>query len=153
LDATRNTLIIALSATIVSTVIGTMAAIALQRYRFPVRQASEAALYLPIVIPEIVMGIGVLVLFSALFRWVNSTFALQGDSRWSLGMTTIILSHIAFCVPFVTLVVRARLTGFDRSVEEAAMDLGANEWATFRRVTLPIIAPGVLAGAMLAFTI
>jgi spermidine/putrescine transport system permease protein len=70
-----------------------------------------------------------------------------------LGLTTIILAHIAFCVPFVTLVVRARLTGFDRSVEEAAMDLGANEWTTFRRVTLPIIAPGVLSGALLAFTI
>jgi spermidine/putrescine transport system permease protein len=153
LSAARNTLLVALSATLVSTVIGTMAALALQRYRFPVRQLSEAALYLPIVIPEIVMGIGVLVLFSALFRWVNGSFALQGDSRWSLGLTTIIVSHIAFCVPFVTLVVRARLTGFDRSVEEAAMDLGANEWETLRRVTLPIIAPGVLAGAMLAFTI
>jgi spermidine/putrescine transport system permease protein len=153
LSATRNTLIVAFVATVVSTVIGTMAAIALQRYQFPVKRLSEATLYLPIVIPEIVMGIGALVLFSALFRWANSVFALVGNQRLSLGLTTIILAHIAFCIPFVTLVVRARLTGFDRSVEEAAMDLGANEWTTFRRITLPIIAPGVLSGAMLAFTI
>jgi spermidine/putrescine transport system permease protein len=153
LNATRNTLIVAFTATLVSTVIGTMAAFALQRYRFPVKRLSEGVLYLPIVIPEIVMGIGALVLFSALFRWANTTFALVANQRLSLGLTTIILAHIAFCVPFVTLVVRARLTGFDRSVEEAAMDLGANEWTTFRRVTLPIIAPGVLSGALLAFTI
>jgi spermidine/putrescine transport system permease protein len=153
LNATRNTLIVAFTATLVSTVIGTMAAFALQRYRFPVKRLSEGTLYLPIVIPEIVMGIGALVLFSALFRWANTTFALVANQRLSLGLTTIILAHIAFCVPFVTLVVRARLTGFDRSVEEAAMDLGANEWTTFRRVTLPIIAPGVLSGALLAFTI
>ncbi|RIK44508.1 MAG: spermidine/putrescine ABC transporter permease PotC [Chloroflexi bacterium] len=153
LNAARNTLIVAFAATVVSTVIGTMAAIALQRYQFPVKRLSEGTLYLPIVIPEIVMGIGALVMFSALFRWANSTFALVGNQRLSLGLTTIILAHIAFCVPFVTLVVRARLTGFDRSVEEAAMDLGANEWTTFRRVTLPIIAPGVLSGALLAFTI
>jgi spermidine/putrescine transport system permease protein len=153
LQATRNTLIIALAATLISTLIGTMAALALQRYQFPVRALSEGTLYLPIVIPEIVMGIGMLVFFSALFRWANNTFGLQGDDRLSLGMTTIILAHVAFCVPFVTLVVRARLAGFDRTVEEAAMDLGANEWTTFRRVTLPIIAPGVLSGALLAFTI
>jgi spermidine/putrescine transport system permease protein len=153
LQATRNTLIIALSATLVSTLIGTMAALALQRYQFPLRGVSEGTLYLPIVIPEIVMGIGMLVFFSALFRWANSALGLQGDDRLSLGLTTIILAHIAFCVPFVTLVVRARLTGFDRAVEEAAMDLGANEWITFWRITFPIIAPGVLSGALLAFTI
>jgi spermidine/putrescine transport system permease protein len=153
LAATRNTLIVAFVATLISTVIGTMAAIALQRHRFPVRQLSEATLYLPIVIPEIVMGIGMLVLYSALFRWANNAFALQGAQRLSLGLTTIILAHVAFCIPFVTLVVRARLAGFDHSMEEAAMDLGANEWVTFRRVTLPIIAPGVLSGGLLAFTI
>ncbi len=153
LEAARNTLLIALTSTLVSTIIGTMAALALQRYVFPVKRLSEAALYLPIVIPEIVMGIGILVLFSALFSWLNNTLGLQGDQRFSLGLGTIIVSHIAFSVPFVTLVVRARLHGFNRSLEEAAMDLGANEWITFRRVTLPMIAPGVLSGAMLAFTL
>lgn len=153
LEAARNTLVIALTSTIVSTTIGTMAALALQRYVFPVKRMSEAALYLPIVIPEIVMGIGILVLFSAFFGWVNNMLGLRGDQRLALGMGTIIVSHIAFTIPFVTLVVRARLHGFNRSLEEAAMDLGANEWTTFRRVTLPMIAPGVLSGAMLAFTL
>lgn len=153
LEATRNTLTIAITSTLVATTIGTMAALALQRYIFPVKRLSEAALYLPIVIPEIVMGIGILVLFSAFFRWANTTFGLTGDSRLSLGVATITVSHIAFSVPFVTLTVRARLQGFSRALEEAAMDLGANEWTTFRRITLPMIAPGVLSGAMLAFTL
>ncbi|CAN5454279.1 N/A [soil metagenome] len=153
LDAAKNTLTIALISTIVSAIIGTMAALALQRYDFPVKRASEAALYIPIVIPEIVMGIGILVFFSALFSWFNSTFGLVGDGRLTMGLGTVIVSHIAFSIPFVTLVVRARLHGFDKSLEEAAMDLGANEFTTFRRVTLPLIAPGVLSGALLAFTL
>ena len=99
------------------------------------------------------MGIGVLVLFSQLFGWLNNALGLAGDRRLTLGLMTVILSHIAFSVPFVTLVVRARLHGFDKAVEEAAMDLGANEVTTFWRVTLPIIAPGVLSGALLAFTL
>lgn len=153
LDAAGNTLIIAVSSALIATVIGTMAALALQRYAFPVKRASEAALYIPIVIPEIVMGIGILVFFSALFSAINNTLGLTGDGRLSLGLGTVIVSHVAFSVPFVTLVVRARLHGFDHSLEEAAMDLGANEFTTFRRVTLPMIAPGVLSGGLLAFTL
>lgn len=153
LDATRNTLTIALTSTIISTIIGTMAALALQRYEFPAKTFSEASLYIPIVIPEIVMGIGILVLFSALFRNLNEILGLEGSRRLGMGLATVIVSHIAFSIPFVTLVVRARLHGFNKSVEEAAMDLGANPWRTFWRVTLPIISPGVLSGAMLAFTL
>ncbi len=153
LNAAKNTLTIAFTSTVVSSIIGTMAALALQRYTFPVKTASEAALYIPIVIPEIVMGIGILVLFSALFTWINTRFGLAGDARFSLGLATVIVSHIAFSIPFVTLVVRARLHGFDKAVEEAAMDLGANEFVTFWRITLPIIFPGVLSGALLAFTL
>ncbi|MBI5293531.1 MAG: ABC transporter permease [Chloroflexi bacterium] len=153
LNAAKNTLTIAFTSTVVSSIIGTMAALALQRYRFPAKTFSEAALYIPIVIPEIVMGIGILVLFSTTFTWLNGLLDLTGDRRFSLGLGTVILSHIAFSIPFVTLVVRARLHGFDKSVEEAAMDLGANEVTTFWRVTLPIIAPGVLSGALLAFTL
>ncbi|MBI5830592.1 MAG: ABC transporter permease [Chloroflexi bacterium] len=153
LNAARNTLTIAFTSTVVSSIVGTMAALALQRYRFPAKTFSEAALYIPIVIPEIVMGIGILVLFSTTFTWLNGLLDLTGDRRFSLGLGTVILSHIAFSIPFVTLVVRARLHGFDKSVEEAAMDLGANEVTTFWRVTLPIIAPGVLSGALLAFTL
>lgn len=153
LEAARNTLTIATVSTVISTILGTMAALALQRYRFPSKRTSEALLYTPVVTPEIVMGIGILVFFSALFGWVNRTFSLTGDNRLSMGLTTIIVSHIAFSIPFVVLTVRARLVGFDPSLEEAAKDLGANEWVTFRRVTFPLIAPGVVAGAMLAFTI
>ena len=153
ISAARNTLVIAFTATLFSTLIGTMAALALQRYVFPLKVFSEVALYIPIVIPEIVMGISILTLFSTLFSWLNAVLGLTGGSRLALGVATVIVSHIAFSVPFVALVVRARLHGFDRAVEEAAMDLGANEWVTFWRVTLPIIAPGVLSGALLAFTL
>ena len=96
-------------------------------------------MYIPIVIPEVVMGISLLVFFVL----VNI----------KLGLLTIILSHIAFNIPFVALVVRARLHGYDTAIDEAAMDLGANEMTTFRRVTLPTIMPGILAGAMLALTL
>jgi spermidine/putrescine transport system permease protein len=96
-------------------------------------------MYIPIVIPEVVMGISLLVFFVMI--------------NFTLGLTTITLSHIAFSIPFVALVVRARLHGYDKAIDEAAMDLGANELTTFWRVTLPTIMPGVLAGAMLALTL
>ena len=153
LEAAGNTLTIAFTSTIISTIIGTMAALALQRYTFRLKPFSQLSLYIPIVIPEIVMGIGILTLFSQLFGLLNNAFGLAGDSRLSLGLGTVIVSHIAFSVPFVTLVVQARLQGFDKSCEEAAMDLGANEWTTFRRVTFPMILPGVLSGGLLAFTL
>lgn len=137
--ATRNTLIIAFISTIVSTVIGTFAALALQRYRFPGYTLAESTLYIPVIIPEVVMGISLLVFFAQI--------------GMRLGLATITLAHIAFNIPFVALVVRARLHGFDKAIEEASMDLGANEVQTFIRVTLPTIMPGVLAGAMLAFTL
>lgn len=139
LQATRNSLIVAVVSTFFATIIGTMAALALQRYRFPGKTIAESTLYIPVIIPEVVMGIALLVFFVLL--------------KFKLGLLTITLSHIAFNIPFVTLVVRARLHGFDRSIEEAAMDLGANEFITFWRVTLPTILPGVLSGALLALTL
>ncbi len=138
-QATMNTLIIAVVSTLVATMIGTLAALAMQRYRFPGYDASEAVMYIPIVIPEVVMGISLLVFFVL----VNV----------KLGLFTIALSHIAFNIPFVALVVRARLHGYDNAIDEAAMDLGADEMTTFRRVTLPTIMPGILSGAMLALTL
>ncbi len=137
--ATQNTLIVAAVSTVVATVIGTLAALAMQRYRFPGYQLSEGLMYIPIVIPEVVMGISLLVFFVMI--------------KLTLGLVTITLSHIAFNIPFVALVVRARLHGYDNSIDEAAMDLGADEATTFRRVTLPTIMPGILAGAMLALTL
>jgi spermidine/putrescine transport system permease protein len=139
LQATRNTLIIAFVSTLFATVIGTMAALALQRYRFPGYGIAESTLYIPVIIPEVVMGISLL-----------AFFALLG---FQLGLVTITLAHIAFNIPFVAMVVRARLHGFDRAIEEAAMDLGANGMITFWRVTFPTILPGVLSGALLAFTL
>jgi spermidine/putrescine transport system permease protein len=153
MDAARNTLIIATTSTLIATVTGTLAAIGLHRFQFPGKRFSEVTMYTPVVTPEIVMGIGILVLFSATFGAINSALGLMGDNRLSLGMGTIIVSHVAFSLPFVVLTVRARLTGFDNRVEEAAADLGANEWTTFWRVTVPLIAPGILSGAMLAFTL
>lgn len=153
MQAAQNTMTIALTATAVSTLIGTMAAIALQRHHFRLKSFSQVALYIPIVIPEIVMGIGILVLFVQLFSFFNNLLNLPPDSRLTLGLGTVIVSHIAFMIPFVTLVVQARLQGLDPSYEEAAMDLGANEWTTFRRVTFPMIIPGVLSGGLLAFTL
>ena len=152
-EAAGNTLTIAFISTIISTIIGTMAALSLQRYEFKLKPFSQLSLYIPIVIPEIVMGIGILTLFSQLFAVLNGALGLTGDSRLSMGLGTVIVSHIAFSVPFVTLVVQARLQGFDKSYEEAAMDLGANEWTTFRRVTFPMILPGILSGGLLAFTL
>lgn len=153
MGAARNTMTIAIVSTLVSVVIGTMAALALQRYNFRLKPFSQLSLYIPIVIPEIVMGIGILTLFSQLFTLINARLGLQGDARLAMGIGTVIISHIAFSVPFVTLVVQARLQGFEKSYEEAAMDLGADEWTTFRRVTFPMILPGVLSGGLLAFTL
>lgn len=153
LHAAQNTMTIALTATLVSTIIGTMAALALQRHHFRLKTFSQISLYIPIVIPEIVMGIGILVLFIQLFSFLNNLLNLNGDARLTLGLGTVIVSHISFMIPFVALIVQARLQGLDKSYEEAAMDLGANEWTTFRRITFPMILPGVLSGALLAFTL
>jgi spermidine/putrescine transport system permease protein len=152
-NATKNTLTIAFISTITATVIGTLAALALQRYNFRLKSFSQLSLYIPIVIPEIVMGIGILILFSQVFSFLNGVLGLEGGARLTMGLLTVIVSHITFSVPFVTLVVQARLQGFDKSFEEAAMDLGANELVTFWRVTFPMILPGVLSGALLAFTL
>lgn len=153
INAARNTLTIAIVSTFISTIIGTMAALALQRHDFKLKTFTEIALYIPIVIPEIVMAIGLLVLFSQVFTFINNLLNLPGDRSLALGLGTVILSHISFSIPFVALVVRARLHGFDKSYEEAAMDLGANEMITFWRVTFPMILPGILSGALLAFTL
>jgi len=153
MNAAKNTLTIAFISTLIATVIGTLAALALQRYNFRLKAFSELSLYIPIVIPEIVMGIGILTLFSQIFAFFNNALGLTGNMRLALGLGTVIVSHITFSVPFVTLVVRARLQGFDQSFEEAAMDLGANEMTTFWRITLPMLLPGVLSGALMAFTL
>ncbi|MET3288870.1 ABC transporter permease [Brevibacillus fluminis] len=139
LDATYTSLLVALVSTVFATMIGTLAAVGMYRYHFRGKTALDAMLYLPIVIPEIVMGISMLALFAQL--------------KVPLGFWTLVAAHITFSIPFVVVVVKARLDGFDKSIEEAAMDLGATPWQTFIKVTLPVIAPGVIASALLAFTL
>jgi len=116
-----------------------MAALALERYDFWGRLSFDALLYLPIIIPEIAMAVMLLLFFIL--------------TRVQLGLGTVIIAHVAFCVSYVAVVVRARVAGLDRTLEEAAQDLYANEWQTFRRVTLPLIMPGIVGGALLAFTL
>jgi spermidine/putrescine transport system permease protein len=139
LDAFRTSMIVGVTATVIATVIGTLTALALTRYRFRGKTFADSAIYAATVMPEIVVGVSLLVFFVA--------------AGFALGLTTIIIAHVAFTISFVTIVVRARLAGMDRSVEEAAQDLGANPVETFLRVTLPLILPGVMAGALLAFTL
>ena len=148
LDAARNSLLVGVITTIAATLIGTLTALAMERYRFKLRTTFDANLYLPIVIPEIVMGIALLLFFNqALFPFLQNVFGLRATS----GLHTITISHIAFDIPFVYVIVRARLADFDRSLEEAAANLGASWSYAFRRVVLPLILPGVLGGALLAF--
>ena len=147
-SALRVSLIVAISSTIVSTVLGTAVALALDRYRFKGRRALDGTVYLPIVIPDITMAVMLLVFFAEAFKLID-TFG----PRLTLGVTSVALSHIAFNISFVAVVVRARLDQFDRTLEEAARDLYATPWRTFRRVTLPLIAPGIAAGALLALTL
>jgi spermidine/putrescine transport system permease protein len=150
LDAARNSLVVGLITTLAATVIGTLTALAMERYRFRLKTAFDANLYLPIVIPEIVMGIALLLFFNqALFPFLGNVFGI----RASTGLHTITISHIAFDIPFVYVIVRARLADFDRALEEAAADLGADEWQTFQRVTLPLLMPGIIGGALMAFTL
>jgi spermidine/putrescine transport system permease protein len=150
LDAARNSLVVGVITTIAATLIGTLTALAMERYRFKLRTAFDANLYLPIVIPEIVMGISLLLFFNqALFPFLQNAFGMRATT----GLHTITISHIAFDIPFVYVIVRARLADFDRTLEEAAADLGADEWQTFKRITLPLLMPGIIGGALMAFTL
>jgi spermidine/putrescine transport system permease protein len=139
MEALWNTLIVAFFSTAVSTVIGTIGAVGMSKYSFKGKSFLDKLLYIPVVIPEIVMGIALLCMYSLL--------------NIQLGLLTIILSHITFCIPFVVITVRARLAGMDKSMEEAAMDLGANRVKSFWFVTLPYLMPGVASGAVLSFSL
>lgn len=153
LTATRNSLVVAFVSTAAATLFGTMTALGMERFRFRLRRVYDGVLYLPIINPEIVTGVSLLAFFSLTLSAINRAFNLAGDSAIRTGLFTVTLTHIAFNIAFVAVVVRTSLKRMPRSLEEAANDLGANEWVTFRRVTLPQIAPGILAGALLAFTL
>jgi spermidine/putrescine transport system permease protein len=130
---------IALLASLIATALGTLIALALVRYGFRGRGLTNLLIFLPLSTPEIVLGASLLTLF------LNLTIVF--------GFWTILIAHVMFCISFAVVTVKARLIGFDRHLEEAAMDLGANEWATFRKVTLPLIAPALLAALLLCFAI
>ena len=139
-DAAINSVEIAIVSTILSTIVGTACAYGLWKRR---DQVLSGSLYLSLVTPEIVMGVSLLAFFQWTFRFL----------AWRLGLHTVILAHVAFSIAYVVIVVAARLRTLDRSLEEAAMDLGATEWHAFRLVTLPALLPGIVAAAMLALTV
>jgi len=137
--AARNTVIVALTSSLIATVVGTMTALGLARLRFPGREAYRTALYLPIIIPDIVLGISLLVFMSAI--------------NFPLGRWSVILAHTVFLTSYVNVVVSARLSGMNLRLEEASADLGADAWTTFRRITLPQLWPGIVGGGLLSLVI
>ncbi len=139
LSSFGNTIIIAIVSTLLATMIGTLGAFGMYKYKFKGKGVIDGLLYIPVVIPEIVLGISLLSLFT--------------NVNIPRGMLTLILAHVTFSVPFVIFNVRARLSGYDNSIEEASMDLGANRVVTFFEITLPVLAPGIAGGALLAFTL
>jgi spermidine/putrescine transport system permease protein len=142
--ALRNTMVLAVASTAISTVLGTLLGYGLDRYAFPAKKLLAGLIYIPVLVPDIVAAIALLIFYSLWREWIG---------LFELGLTTMILAHITFQLPFVAIVVRARLTNLDPTLEEAAHDLGANAWQKFRHVTWPLMLPGVLAGAALAFTL
>ncbi|MGA9659245.1 MAG: ABC transporter permease [Asticcacaulis sp.] len=146
ITAFGNSLTIALFSTVISVVIGAMAAIVLWRFRFPGKTLFNAGLAIPIVVPEICMGVGMLVFFAKILPWPHGMI-------WPFNLGAIIIAHVSFSFPFVAVVVRARLESFNRELEEAAKDLGASEFRTLMDVLVPHIMPSLIAGALLAFTL
>lgn len=139
LEGLQNTILLALASTVLSLLIGTLAAFGMFRYKFKGKSVLDTMFYIPIVVPEIVLGISLMVIFSII--------------DISAGLNTLIIAHTTFCIPYVVFNVRASIAGFDPSLEEASMDLGRNRIGTFIHVTLPLILPGITSGAFMAFTL
>ncbi|MCV3740562.1 ABC transporter permease [Lentilactobacillus hilgardii] len=139
MSALENTLIVGIVSTALATVIGTVGAVAMNKYDFPGKAVLDKVLYIPIVIPEVVLGIALL-----------SIYSLAGIP---LSLFSLILAHVTFCIPFVVLTVRSRLIGIDQTLEEAAMDLGATPFKAFMQVMLPLLIPGIISGAGFSFAL
>lgn len=148
-DALGVSLRVAFVSTLVSVVLGTMSALALERFEFRGKKVFDGLLYLPIIVPDVTMAVSMLLFFSKGLQALDDWFGLE----WQKGVSTVIVSHIAFNISFVSVVVRARLSGMDTTLEQAASDLYASRWKTFRHVTFPQIVPGIAGGALLAFTL
>ncbi|MCK6628745.1 MAG: ABC transporter permease [Anaerolineae bacterium] len=149
LSAFTNTIIVAFVTTLLSTAIGTMISLAMERHQFPFKLPLDAVLYMPIIIPEIVIALATLLFFIIVFNMVKNLFGIT----WGLGLPTIIIAHVAFTISFVATIVRARLVDMDPNMEQAARDLYADEWQTFRRVTFPLLMPAIISGALMGFTL
>jgi spermidine/putrescine transport system permease protein len=149
--AITTSLVVATISTVIATILGTLIALALSRYNFGGRSGVSLFIFIPMATPEIVLGASLLTLFVATASEPLQT--VTGGVLFPLGVQTILIAHIMFNISFVVVTVRARMQGFPRHLEEAAMDLGANPWTTFWKVTFPLILPGVLAGALLAFSL
>jgi spermidine/putrescine transport system permease protein len=147
-DAVRNSIVVALVSTVIATAFGTMIALALARYNFRGRAATNVLIFLPMSTPEIVLGASLLTTFVA-----SVQLPIPEGLVFPLSIRTILIAHIMFNISYVVVTVKARLANFPRHLEEAAMDLGANEWTTFWKVTFPLILPGVIAAALLAFSL
>ena len=155
IPALKNSLMLASAVTVLSVLIGTAGAWLSHRYRFPLGKPILSLVYLPILMPDVIMGISLLILFSATFKFLNPWFENHGHGDpLKLGWTTLILSHVTFCFPFVMVAVQARLKGLDPSIEEAAMDLGATPArAFFAGCTAVRLWPAVVSGALMSFTL
>jgi spermidine/putrescine transport system permease protein len=138
-EALKNSFIIGISATVISTVLGTLAALSLYQYKSKLQKVHHGLVYIPLAIPDILMGIGLLLFFVIL--------------NFQLGLFTVFIAHTTFCLSYVTMVLVGRLQNFDLSIVEAGQDLGANWWEIFWRVKVPFLMPGIMAGALLAFTL
>jgi len=147
-EAVRNSLVVAVLSTLIATMLGTMIGLALSRYTFRGRAATNILIFLPMSTPEIVLGASLLTMFVATVQ-----LPLPQGVLFPLNIRTILIAHIMFNISYVVVTVKARLANFPRHLEEAAMDLGANEWTTFWKVTFPLILPGVIAAALLAFSL
>lgn len=139
IESFGNTILIAALSTLLATCVGTLAAVGMYKYKFKGKGAIDSLLYIPVVIPEIVLGISLLTLFT--------------NVHIPRGVLSLVLAHTTFSIPYVIFNIRARLSGYDNSIEEASMDLGANRIKTFFNITLPVLAPGIGGGALLAFTL
>ncbi|MCI0346050.1 MAG: ABC transporter permease [Chloroflexi bacterium] len=152
-DALGTSILVAFVATVAATMLGTLIALALVRYRFRGRNATNVFIFIPMATPEIVLGASLLTLFVSTATLEPLKSIIPAGIFFPLGLPTIIIAHVMFNISYVVVTVKARLQGFDRHLEEAAMDLGANEWATFWKVTFPLIRPGIVAAALLAFSL
>lgn len=153
IDATKNSLIIAAFTTVFSVVLGTIGAWLLYRYKFPALRALGALIFIPMVIPEVIMGVSLLILFTVIAVPLNHWLSTFTEAEFARGFATIIIAHTTFCFPFVLVSVQARLTGVDPFLEEAAMDLGAPPLKAFWLVMVPYLLPAIISGALMSFTL